>query len=236
MWDHLDSIETALKLFQKPSTLLISIALFLLEGGFTSVDLLTNLLPEGKEMVFVRTFLEAVDTKAEVAIWVSQWLDDISILRGSSLESDLSSWMEEMRNRITCPKDAGMHLLLYCASLFSMQCMYWMKSHAFRVWMQTDPELLVPSVLLSLKKLKHLVSILNWPWGFVTPSVHVHSEHLEHTLKIMQFVCWEKNYIWFWWCARVLCFVYPKFQKIWTCRLIVYLQVSCYIWLSFRKY
>ena len=94
-----------------------------------------------------------------------------------------------------------------------MQCMYWMKSHAFRVWMQTDPELFVPSVLQSLKKLKHLVSILNWPWVFVTPSVHVHSEHLEHTLKIMQFVCWEKNYIWFWWCARVLCFVYPQFPK-----------------------
>ena len=106
-----------------------------------------------------------------------------------------------------------MHLLLYCTSLFSMQCMYWMKSHAFRVWMQTDPELFVPSVLLSLKKLKHLVSILNWPWGFVTPSVHVHSEHLEHTLKIMQFVCWEKNYIWFWWCARVFCFVYPQIPK-----------------------
>ena len=164
-------------------------------------------------MVFVQTFLEAVDTRAEVAIWVSQWLDDISILRGSSLESDLSSWMEEMRNRITCPKDAGMHLLLYCTSLFSMQCMYWMKSHAFRVWMQTDPELFVPSVLQSLKKLKHLVSILNWPWVFVTPSVHVHSEHLEHTLKIMQFVCWEKNYIWFWWCARVFCFVYPQIPK-----------------------
>ena len=36
------------------------------------MDLLTNLLPEDKEMVFVQTFLEAVDTRAEVAIWVSQ--------------------------------------------------------------------------------------------------------------------------------------------------------------------
>ena len=39
-------------------------------------------------------------------------LDDLSFLWGSSLEPDLSSWMEGKRNRApSCPKDAGMHLL-----------------------------------------------------------------------------------------------------------------------------
>ena len=48
--------------------------------------------------------------------------------------------------------------------------------------MQTDPELVVPCVLQSFGKLKHLVSILNCPWYFVIPSLHVHLEHGEGTL------------------------------------------------------
>ena len=31
------------------------------------------------------------------------------------------------------------------------------------------------------------------------------------------------------WCPRVLCCVYPLFQKIWKCSLVVYLQGNCYI-------
>ena len=56
-------------------------------------------------------------------------------------------------------------------------------------WMQTDLELVVPYVLQYLEKLKHVVSILNFPWRFVIPSLRVHSEHWKGTLQILQFVC-----------------------------------------------
>ena len=51
-----------------------------------------------------------------------------------------------------------------------------------RVRLQTDPELVAPFVLQSLGKLKHIASILNCPWYFVIPSLHVHLEHWEGTL------------------------------------------------------
>ena len=46
-----------------------------------------------------------------------------------------------------------------------------------RVWMQTDPALVFACVLQSLGKPKHLVSILNRPWHFLIPSLHVYLEH-----------------------------------------------------------
>ena len=61
------------------------------------------------------------------------------------------------------------------------------------VWMQKDPDLVVPSVLQSLEKLKHLVFILNCSWLLVTPSLHVNSQHLEDTLPKVPFVCGEGN-------------------------------------------
>ena len=72
-----------------------------------------------------------------------------------------------------------MHLLLYCLGLIYMQ---FIKEVGGRAWMQTDAELVVSCVLQSLGKLKHLVSILNCPWHFVIPSLHVHLEHGEGTL------------------------------------------------------
>ena len=94
--------------------------------------------------------------------------------------------MEEKQNCSPCPKDAGMHLLLYCPDLVSMLCI---EKVGGRVWMQTDPDLVVPCVLQSLEKLKHLVSILNCPWHFMIPSLHVHSEHWEGTLQTFQLIC-----------------------------------------------
>ena len=58
-----------------------------------------------------------------------------------------------------------------------------------RVWMQTDPELVTPFVLLCLGKQKHLVSILRCLWHRMTPSLYVHLEHWEGTLQTLQFVC-----------------------------------------------
>ena len=94
--------------------------------------------------------------------------------------------MEEKQNCTPCPKDEGTHLLLYCLSLVSIQSI---EEVSGRVRLQTDPELVVPCVLQSLGKLKHLVSILNCPWHFVIPSLHVHLEHWEGTLQTLQFVC-----------------------------------------------
>ena len=93
--------------------------------------------------------------------------------------------MEEKQNCTPCPKDAGIHLLLYCQGLVSIQCIGEVGGKA---WMQTDPELGVSCVLQSLGKLKHLLSNLNCPWHFVIPSVHVNLEHWEGTLQTLQFV------------------------------------------------
>ena len=79
-----------------------------------------------------------------------------------------------------------MHLLLYCLGLVSMQRI---EEVGGRVWMQTDPELVFACVLQSLGKPKHLVSILNCPWHFLIPSLHVHLEHWEGTLQALQSVC-----------------------------------------------
>ena len=48
----------------------------------------------------------------------------------------------------------------------------------------------------SLEKLNHLVSIVSWPWRFVTSSLHVHSKHCEDTLQTVQFISWEGNSDW----------------------------------------
>ena len=93
--------------------------------------------------------------------------------------------MNEMQNCTPCPNDAG-HLLLYCPGLISM---HGIEEVGDRVWMQTDPEMVVPCVLQSLGKLKHLVSNLNCSWHFVIPSMHAHLEHWEDTLQTLQFVC-----------------------------------------------
>ena len=76
-----------------------------------------------------------------------------------------------------------MHLLLY---LVSMQ---FIEDVDESVWMQTDPGLVVLCVLQSLTNLKHLVSILNCPWDFVIPSLHVHLQHWKGALQTLQFVC-----------------------------------------------
>ena len=70
-----------------------------------------------------------------------------------------------------------------------------------------------PCVLQSLGKMKHLFSILNWPWHFAIPSLHVHLEHWKGTLQTLHFFCWESNSKWTCWCARVFCCVYPPFSK-----------------------
>ena len=101
--------------------------------------------------------------------------------------------MEEKQNCTPCADDEGMHLLLCCLGLVSMQCI---EEVGGRIWMQTDPELVVPCVLQSLGKLKHFVSILNCPWHFVIPSLHVHLEHWEGTLQTLQFGCGEGNSKW----------------------------------------
>ena len=76
-----------------------------------------------------------------------------------------------------------------------------------RAWMQTDPELVASCALQSLKKMKHLVSILNYPWFFVTISLDVQSEHWVGPLQTLQFICWEGGPKWIFWFARVLCCV-----------------------------
>ena len=68
--------------------------------------------------------------------------------------------MAEKRNSTPCPTNAEIHLLLYCPDLVSMQ---YIVEVGGRVWMQANPELVVPCVLELLEKLKHLVSILNCP-------------------------------------------------------------------------
>ena len=106
------------------------------------------------------------------------------------LKPDLSSWVGGKQNYTPCPKDEGMHLLLYCLGLVYMQ---FIKEVGGWLWMQTDTELVVSCLLQSLWKLKHLVSILNYPWHFVIPSLHVHLEHWEGTPQALRFVCWEGN-------------------------------------------
>ena len=86
----------------------------LLEDDFSLVDLLTDFLPEAEEIVAVQTLLEVMHIRSEFAMWVSL----LSFLRGSFLEPDLSSWMEEMQKCTPCPKDARTHLLLYYSHLF----------------------------------------------------------------------------------------------------------------------
>ena len=178
------------KLFRKPSTLLIPVTLFLLEDDFCPVGLLKNFLSEAEQMVAVQTFLEVVHTRTDFAMWVSLWLDGLFFFVGSSLEPDLSSWVGGKQNYTPCPKDEGMHLLLYCLGLVYMQ---FIKEVGGWLWMQTDTELVVSCLLRSLGKLKHLVSILNYPWHFMIPSLHVHLEHWEGTPQALRFVCWEGN-------------------------------------------
>ena len=184
-------IPSICKLSQKSTTPLISVTLFLLEGSFFPVDLLTHFLNEAEEMVALQTFSESVHISAELAMWVSLWLDYLSFLRGSSLEPKLSSWMEEKRNRIPCSKDVGMHPLLYYRGLVSKQCIVEVSG---RAWMQRDPEFVVPCIFQSLEKLKHLVSIVSCPWSIVTSSLHVHSKYWEDTLQTVQFISWEGNF------------------------------------------
>ena len=57
-----------------------------------------------------------------------------------------------------------------------------------RVWIQANAELAVPCVLQSLKRLKYLVSIVNCPWCFVAPSLHVNSVQWEGALHTVQLV------------------------------------------------
>ena len=166
-----------------------------------------------------------VHTRVEFTMWVSLWLDVLSFLWGSCSEHDLSNGMAEKRNSTPCPMNAGIDLLLYCPDLVSMQ---YIVEVGGRVWMQANPELVVPCVLQFLEKLKQLVSILNCPWRFVNPSLHLHWGYGEDTLQTAQFVCCEVNPKRPCWCARLLCCEYPHFQKIWECRLVVYLQVNCY--------
>ena len=64
--------------------------------------------------------------------------------------------------------------------------------------------------------MKHLVSIRNYPWLFVTISLDVKSEHWVGSLQTvghLQFVCWEDSPKWIFWCARVLSCVYHLFSK-----------------------
>ena len=65
--------------------------LFLLEDGFSPVDLITNFLPEAEEMVIVQIFFELVHTRSEFAMKLLLSLDDLSFLRRSFLAPDLSS-------------------------------------------------------------------------------------------------------------------------------------------------
>ena len=53
-------ISSICKLSQKCTTSLISVTLFLLEGSFFPVDLLTHFLNEAEEMVALQTFSESV--------------------------------------------------------------------------------------------------------------------------------------------------------------------------------
>ena len=45
----------------------------------------------------------------------------VYLLLGTSLESNLSGWINEKRNRILYPKDTGKHLLLYSPGLATME-------------------------------------------------------------------------------------------------------------------
>ena len=128
----------------------------------------------------------------------------------SSLEHDLTSWMKEKRNRISRPKDARTHLVLYSPGLVSKQST---NEVGVRAWMQKDLELAVACVLQTLGKQKYLVSILNCPWCFVISALHVHSENWECTLQTLQFICWKGDFKWTCGWARILCCVYPPFSK-----------------------
>lgn len=56
----------------------------------------------------VQIFWEVVHTRVTFFMWVSLLLADLPFLRVSFLESDLSTWMDEKRNFVPCPNDAGM--------------------------------------------------------------------------------------------------------------------------------
>ena len=100
-------------------------------------------------------------------------------------------------------------MLLCYLNLVSIQCIVVVSR---RVQMETDPALFASCVLQSLKKMKHLVSILNSPCWFVNPSLHEHSEHSEGTLQTVQFVCWQGNSKWTFWYA----WDSPPFVNIFT--------------------
>ena len=142
MWDKIE-ISSICKLLWKLSTSLFSVTLLLQEDGFSPMNLLIHFLREAEGMVDVQTFLEFVHTRAEFAMWVSLWFDDLSFLWRSWLERDLSSCMEEKRNRTLCSKDPGTYLLLYFPGLVSMQCIMDVDG---TVGMQTDPGSVVPCV------------------------------------------------------------------------------------------
>ena len=59
-------------------------------------------------------------------------------------------------------------MLLCCLGLVTMQCI--------EEVVLVDPELVVPSVLQSLGKVKYLLSISNCLWCFVVSSLHVHQD------------------------------------------------------------
>ena len=125
----------------------------------------------------------------------------------------VQTFLEVMHTRA----EFAMWVSLWSDGLFVLRTrlttLFWFPCNVSRklvtVLMKTDAELVVPCVLRSLRKPKHLISILNCPWHFSIPSLHVHLEHWEDTLQTLQFVCWEGNSKWTCWCARVLCCVYP---------------------------
>ena len=80
--------------------------------------------------------------------------------------------------------------------------------------MQTDPELVAPCALQSLKKMKHLFSILNYPWFFVTISLDVQSEHWVGPLQTVQLFVEEVVQSKFFDVQEFSVVYIPYFQKI----------------------
>ena len=175
-------------------------------------------------MVVLLTFWEAYEG------WVCH--ASVTIIRWSIFFSE-SSFLMKGENAILYSQSQGCWnaSVSLLPSLVSMHCIVEVGGG---IWMQTDPDLVVPSMLQSLEKLKYLVLL----WIALGVSWLPVRMYIQSTEKVNRQCNWFAKKVVLNGLADIqeffiMCTLH--FQMIWKRSLAVFLQINCYIWWSFGE-